>query len=148
MKVILAKDDRNMGRKGQVIEVAEGYARNYLFPRGIAVPASEGNVRTLKENKDAVQRKEDRELSEARRMAAALEGLEITIKAKTGENGRLFGSVTKNDVAEAILQRTKLEVDRRRILLEAPIKAAGTYIIPLHLYPQVEAQVTVHVEGA
>ncbi len=148
MKVILLKDDRNMGRKGQVIEVAEGYARNYLLPRGIAIPASEGNVRTLKESKDAVQRKEDRELSQARRVAEALEGLEITIKAKTGENGRLFGSVTKNDVAEAILKRTKIEVDRRRIILETPIKAAGTYVIPLHLYPQVEAQVTVYVEGA
>ena len=147
MKVILLKDDKTVGRKGQVIEVAEGYARNYLFPRGIAIAASEGNVRTLKESKDSVQRKEDRELSDAKRIGSALDGLEITVKAKTGENGRLFGSITKNDVAEAILKRTKLEIDRRRIVLDAPIKAIGTHLVTLHLHPQVEAQVTVHVEG-
>jgi large subunit ribosomal protein L9 len=146
VKVILVKDDRAVGRKGQVLDVTEGYARNFLFPQGLAVPASEGNVRSLREDKDAAQRKEDRGLAAARKIETALDGLEITIKMKSGETGRLFGAVTAKMITDAIQERAKVELDRRRLGLESPIKALGTYTLPIRLHPQVECRVILHVE--
>lgn len=145
MKVILRQDVRGVGKKGDVINVAEGYARNFLLPRGLAVEANEGNLKALALEKEAVQRREAREEAEAREMAAALKTLEIKITAKTGESGKLFGAVTSKDIAEAIVAAGGPAVDRRKIELPEPIRQLGTYRIPVRLHPAVEVMLLVRV---
>lgn len=146
MKVILKQDVKGLGREGDTVKVADGYARNYLIPRGLAIEASERNLRILQAEKVAMERKADRELALARRLAQELASGGITIRRKSGEGGRLFGSVTARDVADAIKVVLGVEIDRRKIELPDPIKAVGSYTIPIRLHPQVAARVVVDVE--
>ncbi|MCR4402426.1 MAG: 50S ribosomal protein L9 [Firmicutes bacterium] len=146
MKVILKQDVKGLGREGDTVKVADGYARNYLIPRGLAIEASERNLRVLEAEKIAVERKADKELALARKLAQELASGGITIRRKSGEGGRLFGSVTARDIADAIREVIGVEVDRRKIELSDPIKAVGSYTIPIRLHPQVAARVLVDVE--
>ena len=145
MKVILKQNVKNLGKAGDVVEVADGYGRNYLLPRGLAVEATDANLRQLRERERVQARQERRELEEARRVAAALENLTIQIRAKAGESGRLFGSVTTADIAEAIAEATGHRVDRRRIQLDEPIRQLGAVQVPVRLHPDVTVTLTVEV---
>lgn len=146
MKVILTQDVKNVGKKGQVVEVKEGYGRNYLIPRGLAVPADEGSLRKLQHEQAAAASKKAREHEEALRTKERLESLTLVIKAKSGEKGRLFGSITAADVA-AEIEKHGISIDRRKIELEEPIKSLGTYDIAVKVYPGVTARLKVAVEA-
>jgi len=145
MKVILLAEVKNLGKKGTVVEVADGYARNYLIPRGLAREASPAGLRALEEEQQRVSRRAARELAEAQRLGERMQGLVVTIPARAGEEGRLFGSVTTRDVAGAITRALGIEMDRRKVELREPIKALGDYPVTIKLHPGVSATVTARV---
>ncbi|MDD4599704.1 50S ribosomal protein L9 [bioreactor metagenome] len=147
MKVILQQEVKKLGKKGEIIEVSEGYARNYLLPQKLAIPATNSNVNAVKLHKEAESRKQQRVLDEAKMLAAQLGKVEITIPVKMGEGGKLFGSVTAKDIAEALLAEHKLEMDKRKIELKDSIKALGTYTVTIKIHPEVSAQIQVHIIG-
>ena len=144
LELILREDVAHLGRRGDVIQVKNGYARNYLLPRKLAVPLTEGNRKAVEQQKAAALRHEVSEKSEAEQLAAMLASLTLTITRKAGETGALFGSVTSLDVGEA-LQQQGYEIDRRKILLEEPLKQLGEYQVPLRLHREVTASITVQV---
>lgn len=146
MEVILQQDVKNLGKKGDTVKVAEGYARNFLIPRGIAVEATASNLKQLQQEKKVKAQKAKREEAEARDLAKKLEAQPIVIKARTGDSGKLFGSVTSNDIVEA-LEKKNISIDKRKIQLPEPIKTLGSYTIPVKLYPGVTADLTVRIEG-
>ena len=148
MKVILRQEVKALGRKGEIKEVAEGYARNFLLPRGLAMAATEANLRQLAQQKEAVKVQELGEEQEARALAARLDGLQLTLKAKTGESGRLFGSITSKDIAEAVLKAAKIELDRKKVDLAEGLKHLGHYDVPVRLYHGVAATLSVDVVDA
>lgn len=144
MRVILKKEVHNLGDAGEIVKVAPGYGRNYLIPRGLAIPASEGSVNQLEHQKrvaDAIRRKQ---LAGAKELATRLEQTAVTIRREAGDDDRLFGSVTNRDVAEA-LAAEGVEVDRRAIELEEPIRNIGLFTVPVRLARQVSANVRVYV---
>jgi large subunit ribosomal protein L9 len=148
MKILLRADVENLGRKGDLVEVADGYARNYLVPRGLALKATAGiekQADAMRRNREARERRE-REAAQA--LAARFEGRTITIKARAGAEGRLFGSVTAADIAEAVHAQTGAELDRRKIALDEPVKALGGVDLQVRLHPDVLANLHVEVEAA
>lgn len=145
MRVILIEDAKKLGKKGEIVNVAEGYARNYLIPKGVVVEATEANLRNLSHQQAVKQDRVRKEEQEARELAERLSALTVVIRAKTGEAGRLFGSVTAQDIAEAITTATGVELDKRRVELDEPLKALGDYEIAVKLYQGVTAKVTVKV---
>ena len=144
MKVILLKDVAGLGDAGAVKDVKEGYARNYLLPRGLAVEATAGNLRTLAFQKGAAAERVQRERHEAERLATALEQAVIEVRAKGGESGRLFGSVTAQQIAEA-LQRRGFEVSTKQVELDEPIKTTGFYKVSVRVGPGIVPRVDVNV---
>jgi large subunit ribosomal protein L9 len=145
MRVVLRRDVENLGTKGDLVEVADGYARNYLVPKGFAIKATPGAQKqadAMKRNWEAQERK-TREGAEA--LAARLAGGTIEIKARAGEGGRLFGSVTTSDIADAVQAQLGVEIDRRRLELAEPLKELGVAEVPLRLHTDVVATVTVAV---
>lgn len=148
MKVILQQDDKKLGKKGDIIEVSEGYARNFLLPKKLAITATDANINKAKQQKSTekfhAQVKED----EARVLANQIGKIEITMPVKVGENGKLFGSITSKDVAEALLKETKIDLDRRKIELKETVKSVGTYKAIARLHPEITAEFTVHVREA
>ncbi len=147
MKVILRADVANVGKRGDVLAVADGYARNYLVPRGLAMRASDGtlaqaeSMRRARDVKDAAARTAAEDI--ARRLVPAI----IQVSARAGSEGRLFGSVTTADVAEAVADQTGLELDRRKLHLDEPIRELGTHRVLVKLHSEVEFPVTVEVAG-
>ncbi|MDP3487466.1 MAG: 50S ribosomal protein L9 [Bacillota bacterium] len=146
MKVILSKDVKDVGKKGQSVEVSEGHARNFLLPRGLAVIATEGAVRAMDQEKQAVQRKKEREVQEAQKLAAKLNSTTIKITVRSGEGGKLFGSVTSADIANALLAQG-VKIDKRKIELRESIKVAGTYKVDVRVYHETIATLTLVVAG-
>ena len=146
VEVILRDDVANLGKIGDVVRVKPGYARNFLFPRGLAVEASGKNLRVLEHQKRLIGAKRERERKGAEAVAAKLDGLRLTVKARVGEEGRLFGSVTNLDV-ERLLAERGFTVERRRIALEEPIKQLGTFPIVVHVGREVHATVQLTVEA-
>ncbi len=145
MKVILLEDARGIGKKGAVLNVADGYARNYLIPRKIAIEANESNMRSLSQEKKRQDDRAKRLLSEAQESAKALENATVKVKAKAGESGRLFGSITSKDIADAIERTFKLTVDKKHIEIDDQIKTIGLYLATLRLHQDVEIKINVHV---
>jgi large subunit ribosomal protein L9 len=145
MEVILLKDVGNLGQAGEVREVAAGYARNYLIPRGLATVATEGALRQLELQREAATRRQERLETEAREFGRDLEGLTLTLPVITGESDRLYGSITTGDIAEALEREIRQSVDRRKIGLEEPIRELGTYTVPVKLMPDVAVSITVVV---
>ncbi len=145
MKVILLKDVKGQGKKGQVINVSDGYARNFLLPRELAMEATEGNLRSLKQRQKADRRREEQQLAEAKELADRIGKLIIEIKAKSGEGGRLFGSVTSKDIIEAVEKDHKLKLDRKKLLLAEPIRELGVRELDMRIYPGVVAKLRVNV---
>lgn len=145
MKVVLRSDVDNLGNKGDLIDVADGYARNFLVPNGLAIRATPGiqkQADAMRRNRDARDRR-DREAAEA--LAAQFSGRSVTVTARAGEGGRLFGSITSTDVADAIHNQLNVEIDRRKIVLDEPIKELGPAELSIRLHPDVVATVQVEV---
>lgn len=145
MKLILQEEVKSLGKKGDVIEASEGYARNYLLPRKLAIPATDANINAVSQQKSAVSRKQQQQLDEARVMASQLSKVAVSVAVKIGEGGRLFGSVTAKDVADALLQEHGIEMDKRKIEVKDAIKALGTYPVVIKFHPEVSAQIQVKV---
>lgn len=145
MKVILTRDVPNVGLSGEVKEVAPGYARNYLIPKGLAVEATPGRLKELKMREEAKVKKAAREVEEARKIAEKIDGKSFTVKAKSGERGRLFGSITSADIAK-VLQAYGVSVDKKKIELKDPLKELGSFDVEIKLNPEVSARITVLVE--
>jgi large subunit ribosomal protein L9 len=145
VKVIFLKDIPGTGKKGEVKEVSSGYARNYLIPHGFALEATPGHLKELKTREENISKRTAREIQEARAMAAKLSGKIVTIKAKAGEEGRLFGSVTSADLAAA-LSAEGIKIDKKKIELEQHIKTLGSYTAQIRLHPEVSVAVTILIE--
>jgi large subunit ribosomal protein L9 len=145
MKVILAADVEKLGRKGDVVTVADGYGRNFLVPKGLALTASKGALRQAEQMRRAREEVEHKAKEEAALKVATLGASPVYISARSGEEGKLFGSVTNADVARAIVEQLGEEIDRRDIRLEDPIRTIGTHQIEVHLHEEVNALVTVEV---
>ena len=142
MKVILLQDVKKVGNKGDVIEASDGYARNFLFPRKLAQEASDSNMHILNNKKENERKEKLAKLEAAQELARGLKGKEITIKAKVGENGRLFGAITSKDVAELIKEQYKIEIDKKKIVIDS-IKLVGGYDIEVKLYPEVSTKMKI-----
>jgi large subunit ribosomal protein L9 len=148
VRVVLRADVDNLGKKGDLVDVADGYARNYLVPRGLAMKATSGirsQADAMRRNREARDRRE-REAAQA--VAALFEGRTIAMKARAGGEGKLFGSITSVDIAEAVEKQTGAEIDRRKIELAEPLKELGGFDLPVRLHPDVVANVHVEVEAA
>lgn len=147
MKVILTQDVPHLGNAGDVVNVSDGYGRNYLIPRGMAILAGKGELKNLEYLRQEAKRKAERAKAGAQTLAEQLAQTPIIIKARAGrETTRLFGSVTPQDIANAIQKQFHIEVDKRKIELEEPIKNLGEYTIPLRIFPQMVTQIKVIVE--
>ncbi len=144
MKVILVKDVKNVGKAGEIVNVSDGYGRNYLLPRGLAIEATESNIKVLNEKKKAEEKKRQQELEEAKEMAQKLSNLSLVLKVKAGENGKLFGSVTSKDVEEALKEKG-FDIDKKKISFDETVKTTGTYYVDIKLYQGVIAKVKVDV---
>lgn len=142
MKVILLKDIKKIGKKGDIIEASDGYARNYLFPKKLAEEATTASLHILNNKKENERKQKLAEIEAAQKLAAELKGKEIKTTAKSGENGKLFGAITSKDVAELIKKQYKVDIDKKKIVMEA-IKVAGTYDIDVKLYPEVSTRMKV-----
>ena len=145
MKVILRKDVKGRGRTGDIVEVAHGYARNFLIPQGIATLATDGALDQAKSMQRARAHRLEKEKVGAQATADILNPAKVEIKANAGEEGKLFGSVTPTDVAKAITQATGVEIDRRDLTLSAQIRSLGEYSATIELHPEVSATVAINV---
>ena len=146
MKVVLLQDVKDLGKKEQLVNVSDGYARNYLFPRKLAAEATSGKLKELEEKKNAEMIKKDKEKQAAKELADKLGKMEVNFKVKAGENGKLFGSITSKDVADALKSQHKTEIDKKKIVLHDAIKALGTYKVEIKVYPEISALINVKVE--
>jgi len=145
MKVILQQEVDKLGGPGDVVDVADGYARNYLIPRKLAAPASKGAVKHVHQLRTGHEERVRKALAEARAVADRLSGSPVRVTARAGEDGRLFGSITVNDLAEQLQQQAGTAIDRRQIHLSEPIRSLGTHEVGVRLHPEVIATVTVEV---
>ena len=148
MQVVLRTDVADLGKKGDVIDVADGYARNYLVPRGLAMKASKGAAEQATVMRRSRDVKDARERGAAEEVATKLVPQVIKLTSRAGGEGRLFGSVTTTDVAEAVLAQTGIELDRRKLHLDEPIRAVGTHRVTVRLHSDVEFPVTVEVSAS
>lgn len=146
MKVILLKDIKGSGKTGDIINVSDGYARNYLFPKGLAKEATNGNVKVLNEQKTSVKIKEEKELQEAKTLGNKMEELTVVLYSKAGDGGRLFGSITSKDIAEVLNKTHDINVDKRKILLEEGIKTLGSRYVEIKIHPKVVTKIKVEVK--
>ncbi len=144
MEVILREDIEKLGGRGQVVKVADGYARNYLLPKRLAVPASEANKKIVEQERQAHLRREAKVKADAADLAKLLEGVSVTIAHKAGEQEQLFGSVTAKDVAEA-LEKQNFTIDRKKIHLDEPIRQLGDFKVPIRLHRDVTVEIALHV---
>ncbi len=148
MKLILTQEVGSLGGPGDLVEVKDGYGRNYLVPRGLAIVATRGAEKQVSQIRRAREVREIRDLGQAREVAAALAALPVRLSVRAGSGGRLFGSVTSADVAEAVVAGGGPKLDRRRIELSDPIKVVGQHTVSVRLHPEVSASITVDVVAA
>lgn len=146
MKVILQQDVKGKGRRGQMIEVSDGYARNYMLPRKIAVEATADNVNTMRMNDKAQQEKRQKEREEAFAISKKMKDMVVVVRAKGGGAGRLFGSVTTQEIAEAIQKQEGINIDKRKIVLDEQIKTVGEYTVKIKLGYEINAELKLRVE--
>ncbi len=145
-EIILKKDVRKLGDRGELVKVAPGYARNYLYPQRLAMPATAANKKQLDEMRVAASKESDRLLGDASQQAAKLEGLVVRAVARAGESGTLFGSITSRDIADLVIAQGH-EIDRHQIVLGSPLKQTGDYGVKVHLYKEVDVTVKVEVRA-
>ena len=145
MKVMLLQDVKGQGKKDQIVNVSDGYARNFLFPRKLAVEADAKAMADAKNKEAAKQFKIEQDKAAARDIAARLEAVQVKIKATAGADGRLYGSITTADVVDALKEQAGIELDKRKIVSEAPIKAFGSYTLEVKLYPEIVGKINLIV---
>ncbi|MEE0772826.1 MAG: 50S ribosomal protein L9 [Anaerovoracaceae bacterium] len=145
MIVILLKDVKGTGKAGDVVKVSDGYARNMLLPKGLAKEATEGNVRNLEKQKAIAAEKLEAQKEAAKKQAEEMSKITVVIKSKGGENGKLFGSITSKDIADALEEQEKIKVDKKKIDLTSPIKQTGDFQVAVKLFPEVSATLKVTV---
>ncbi len=148
MKLVLYSDVKALGKRGDVVDVADGYARNFLLPRKLAGEADKGALAQLEAQHKAHERREAQELADARALASRIEAAKLTVKAKAGENGKLFGAVTNADVASAVAAATSVAVNKHKIGLSGQIKALGSYPVEIKLHKNVVAKASVEIVPA
>ena len=148
MKVILTQDVKGKGKKGQMIEVSDGYARNFMLPKKLAIEATADAVNTMRMNDKAAAEKAARERAEALEISRKLRDMTLTVTAKGGGAGRLFGSVTNQEIADALAKASGIKLDKRKIVLSDPIKSVGTYTVQCKLGYEISAPLTVKIEEA
>ena len=148
MKVILLQDVKGKGKKGQMLEVSDGYARNFMLPRKLAIEATPDAVNTMKMNDKATAERIAREKAEALEISKKLRAMTLVVKAKGGGAGRLFGSVTNQEIADALEKNGGIKLDKRKIVIADPIKAVGTYTVNCKLGYEISAPLTVKIEEA
>jgi len=146
MKIILKKDVESVGKSGNLVNVSDGYARNFLIPRGLGIEASSKNMKALKGEMEAAARRIEKEKEAAQSVAARLEDVTCTISRKVGQQNKLFGSVTTKDIGDALLEQG-IEIDKKNIVLEEPIKSLGEFPVKIKLHSGISATITVIVAG-
>lgn len=145
MIVILNRDVKGTGKAGEVVKVSDGYARNMLLPKGYATEATDGNIRNLEKQKEMQAQKKADDKAAAEKVAAALENAKVVIKTKSGEGGKLFGSITSKDIAEAAKEQTGITLDKKKIQIGNPIKNIGKFTVDVKLYPEVVGKLSVEI---
>lgn len=148
MKIILLQDEKKLGKKGDIIEASEGYARNYILPKKIGVEATPKNMNDLKLQKANADKVAQENLDAAKALAAELETKQVIVKIKAGEGGRAFGSVSSKEIAVAFKEQNNIEIDKKKIQLTESLKNFGTYEVPVKLHPQVTGKLIVKVQEA
>ena len=146
MKVILKQDVKGLGKKDEMHEVSDGYARNFLFPKGLAVEANAANINEMNTKKEAEKARKQKELAKAKELAKEIGSITVVIKAKAGENGKLFGSITSKEIADKLKSDHNIEVDKRKIQLPDALKSLGTFELDVKLYPEVSSKLKVKIE--
>ncbi len=147
MKVILQTDVKGMGKRGEIVNASDGHARNYLFPRKLAIPADKQNLNEWAAKKSSEAHKKELEKQDAIRVKEKLEKQVLTLKVKAGENGKTFGSITSKEISENIEKEFKEKVDKKKINMQDPIRAIGTYVVDLKLFEGVVCKLTISVVG-
>ena len=147
MKVILKQDVKSLGKKDEIVNVSDGYANNFLLPKGLAVPATAGGINEVKNKQQAADEKKKREIAAAKELAAALKDKEVVIKLKSGAGGKLFGAVSNKEVAEELKKQHGFEVDRKKLMIHEAIKSLGVYTVEAKIYPGIAAEFKVKVES-
>jgi large subunit ribosomal protein L9 len=147
MKVVLTQEVQGLGQAGQIKEVADGYARNYLLPQGMATIATPGAIKEVEQRQAAEKKRQDKLDAEMKSIGKKMDGTNITVKSKVGEGGKLYGSITTQDIAEALERQAGQTVDKRKIEIEEPIRHVGSYQIPVKLSKNVTANINLTVEG-
>lgn len=145
MKVILLKDVKGLGKEGDLVEAKAGYARNYLFPKKLAIEATPSNLNRWKTKQKEAEAREKKERTEALKLKEKIESLDLELKGKAGEGGNLFGSITSKDISDALKAQYNIDIDRRKIELKDNIKTIGTTEVEIKVYPEVSAKLTVKV---
>ncbi|MCL2461546.1 MAG: 50S ribosomal protein L9 [Defluviitaleaceae bacterium] len=148
MKVIMLQDVKGVGKKGQVLEAADGHARNYLIPKKLAKEASKANLDEIENRKKIEISREQRELEQARQLAEKLQSQKVVIPMKMGEKGRLFGAATNREIAEALSAKTGMEIDKKKVVLPEPIKVMGEHKVELKLHAKVTVTISVEIVSA
>ena len=148
MKVILLQDVKSLGKKGETVNVSDGYARNMLFPKKLGVEANAKNMNDLKLQKAHEDKVAQQQLEAAQEFGKQIEAAEVTLKIKVGEGGKIFGSVSTKEIAEAAKTQLGYDIDKKKMQLPSPIKVLGTTMVPIKLHPKVTAQLKVHVREA
>lgn len=147
MKVILNQDVKGQGKKGDLIEVSDGYARNFLLPKNLAIPATKENINVLKGQQESREYRQQKELEEAQETAKKINEINVVLKAKAGDNGKLFGSITSKDVSEALTSQHHIKIDKKKFVLPEGIKSLGTTQVDIKVHPGVVAKLKVNVES-
>lgn len=148
MKVILLEDVKSLGKKGEIVNASDGYARNMLFPKKMALPATDGNIRDLAAKKRSEEKAAAQSLAAAEELKGRIEKEPVTLAIKVGKGGRAFGSVSSKEIAEAVKDQMGIEIDRKKLVLDAPIKEPGVHTVDLKLHPSVTAKLKVEVKEA
>lgn len=148
MRVILLEDVKSVGKKGELVNASDGYAKNFLFPKKLAVEATKSNLNDFELKQKAEAKRKKEELEQAQNMAKELENKTVIVKVKTGENGKLFGSVTNKEVAEEIVKQTGMEIDKKKVSIGDPIKMVGERTAVIKLHPKVSAEITIKIVEA
>lgn len=147
MKVILAQNIKGVGLADDVINVSDGYARNYLFPRKLAVPANDANLKQIEKRKQAEEARGEKAVEESKGLAERIAEVQVTVKGRVGTGTKLYGSITHADIADALEQQAGIKIDKRKIELEEPIKSLGEYEVPIRLHRESVAHLKVEVVG-
>ena len=147
MKVILLQDIKGVGKKDEVINASDGYARNFLFPKKMAIPADEGNMARLQSKKDSQEYKMELERQDAKKVKSKIENIVLEIKVKAGENGKIFGGVTSKEISEELNNKYNIQVDKKKIMLKETIKTLGRFNIEIKLYENIVSKLVLEIKA-